>query len=217
MPPYSGYATADWLRALVQNRQSQQADASRDTAGVAVYLNRWWQPAQSWLAACFIGVATALVAFAVDVSVETVSDWKTGRCVSSFWLNKRACCALDGGDCMYWAPWASDFRLSYFVYVASAVAFGIFASWLSMSTKQDLLALSDDGADDLDHATDDQSRSTHKPVVVKTMYMETGSGIPEIKPVLSGFDIPHLLSFKVMVVKSVGAVFAVATAMCLGK
>ncbi len=51
----------------------------------------------------------------------------------------------------------------------------------------------------------------------KSMYMAAGSGIPEIKTILSGFVIPNFLSLKVLVVKAFGAVFAVATGMCLGK
>ncbi|KAJ3475980.1 hypothetical protein NLG97_g9281 [Lecanicillium saksenae] len=85
-----------------------------------------------------------------------------------------------------------------------------------MTTKKQLV-VKQAGLEDLDHTSGNQSSGEQKDVVVKTMYMATGSGIPEIKSVLSGFDIPHLLSLKVMVVKSVGAVFAVATAMCLGK
>lgn len=54
-------------------------------------------------------------------------------------------------------------------------------------------------------------------VTGKSMYLAAGSGIPEIKTVLSGFVIPHFLDFKVLVVKAAGAVFAVATGMCLGK
>lgn len=49
------------------------------------------------------------------------------------------------------------------------------------------------------------------------MYMAAGSGIPEIKTILSGFVIPHFLDLKVLIVKAIGAVFAVATGMCLGK
>ena len=49
------------------------------------------------------------------------------------------------------------------------------------------------------------------------MYMAAGSGIPEIKTILSGFVIPNFLDFKVLAVKAFGAVFAVATGMCLGK
>ena len=54
-------------------------------------------------------------------------------------------------------------------------------------------------------------------VVTKTMSMAAGSGIPEIKTILSGFVIPGFLDFKVLVVKAIGAVFAVSTGMCLGK
>ena len=49
------------------------------------------------------------------------------------------------------------------------------------------------------------------------MYMAAGSGIPEIKTILSGFVIPHFLDLKVLIVKAIGAVFAVASGMCLGK
>lgn len=55
------------------------------------------------------------------------------------------------------------------------------------------------------------------PLTGKSMYMAAGSGIPEIKTVLSGFVIPHFLDFKVLLVKAVGATFAVATGLCLGK
>jgi chloride channel 3/4/5 len=49
------------------------------------------------------------------------------------------------------------------------------------------------------------------------MYMAAGSGIPEIKTILSGFVIPHFLDFKILVVKALGSIFAVSTGMCLGK
>jgi chloride channel 3/4/5 len=51
----------------------------------------------------------------------------------------------------------------------------------------------------------------------KVMYMAAGSGIPEIKTILSGFSIPSFLSLKVLAVKAFGAIFAVSTGMCLGK
>lgn len=64
---------------------------------------------------------------------------------------------------------------------------------------------------------DDQSAGKRTSVKGKSMYMAAGSGIPEIKTILSGFVIPHFLDFKVLVVKAVGSAFAVATGMCLGK
>jgi chloride channel 3/4/5 len=47
----------------------------------------------------------------------------------------------------------------------------------------------------------------------KSMYMAAGSGIPEIKTILSGFVIPHFLDLKVLIVKAIGATFAVSTGM----
>ena len=49
------------------------------------------------------------------------------------------------------------------------------------------------------------------------MYMAAGSGIPEIKTILSGFNVPHFLGRWVLVVKAVGASFAVPSTMSLGK
>ena len=58
---------------------------------------------------------------------------------------------------------------------------------------------------------------TRTPAAGKSIFMAAGSGIPEIKTILSGFVIPHYLDFKVLAVKAIGAVFAVSTGMCLGK
>ena len=81
-----------------------------------------------------------------------------------------------------------------------------------MLTKRSLPAASSAGPDK------DQHHETLQPAASgKMMYMAAGSGIPEIKTILSGFVIPNFLDFKVLVVKAVGAVFAVATGMCLGK
>ena len=49
----------------------------------------------------------------------------------------------------------------------------------------------------------------------KSMYMAAESGIPEIKTVLSGFVIPHLLDFNILVVKAVGSIFPVSSGMYL--
>ena len=98
--------------------------------------------------------------------------------------------------------WKDDFNGAYGIYVGFALAFGVISSSLTMLTKSTLPAATPD---------------TDQPVTGKSMYLAAGSGIPEIKTILSGFVIPHFLDFKVLLVKAVGAVFAVATGMCLGK
>jgi chloride channel 3/4/5 len=114
-------------------------------------------------------------------------------------------------DCPAWKMWGSRFESKFAIYVGFALAFGVLSSSLTMLTKTSLPAARSEEARKHNMISGEQE------VVGKTMYMAAGSGIPEIKTILSGFVIPHFLDFKVLLVKAVGAVFAVSTGMCLGK
>jgi len=106
--------------------------------------------------------------------------------------------------------WSDTYWGSFGIYVGFALLFGIIAGVVTLTTKANLPAA----------AEHDQTAYTvgkQGPLTGKSMYMAAGSGIPEIKTVLSGFVIPHFLDFKVLLVKAVGATFAVATGLCLGK
>ena len=116
-----------------------------------------------------------------------------------------------GEDCPAWKTWGSKFESQFAIYVGFALAFGILSSSLTMLTKASLPAARSDEARKHNMISGEQE------VVGKTMYMAAGSGIPEIKTILSGFVIPNFLDLKVLLVKAVGAVFAVSTGMCLGK
>jgi chloride channel 3/4/5 len=167
-----------------------------------------------------IGLFTALVAFVVDVIAATISDYKLGYCSTNPFQTREACCTPRksftgsmgeeiGEDCAPWISWSDNYWNSFGIYVAVALLFGIISGSVTMTTKSNLPAVqANEGRD----AEGDQAV-----LQGKTMYMAAGSGIPEIKTILSGFVIPHFLDFKVLVVKAVGATFAVATGMCLGK
>lgn len=168
-----------------------------------------------------IGVFTAVVAFLVDVANATISDYKLGFCSSNPFKNRESCCTIKSpgvrtsvsieDDCSAWKTWTGNHWGNFFIYAGFALLFGIIAGSVTMTTKANLPAVGQD--DDYD----DYDAGERGPVVGKSMYMAAGSGIPEIKTILSGFVIPHFLDFKVLLVKAVGAVFAVATGMCLGK
>lgn len=160
------------------------------------------------------------MAFCVDVAEATIADYKIGYCKSNVFRNREVCCtnkspllgALEsvGEDCLDWHMWSENYWARFAIYVTFAVLFGILAGSVTMTTKANLPAASPD--DPTAYAVGEQG-----PLVGKSMYMAAGSGIPEIKTILSGFVIPHFLDFKVLLVKAVGATFAVATGMCLGK
>ena len=181
-----------------------------------------FESCQGWIASAVIGVLTACIAFCVDVAEATVSDWKRGYCKNSIFSNRETCCtdrhplavkANLGEDCTAWHAWSSEYWGTFGIYVGFALAFGIISSSVTMLTKSSFPTAAP-GLGDKQHG---ETKGGPQGVVGKSMYLAAGSGIPEIKTILSGFVIPHFLNFKVLAVKAVGAVFAVASGMCLGK
>lgn len=180
---------------------------------------------QGWIAAVLIGILTACVAFVVDVSVATVSDWKTGYCSKNILASRESCCtnrspllasAEVGETCTNWILWTQNYWGGFAIYVGLALIFGIISGSVTMTTKRSLpVAAPGDG--DKFQNNGKPPVSSEPPISGKSIYMAAGSGIPEIKTILSGFVIPHFLDFKVLVVKAVGSIFAVSTGMCLGK
>ena len=153
-----------------------------------------------------------------------MSDWKLGYCKSNPFWNREICCTNRhplgiqrenlGEGCQEWHMWTDNWSRAFAVFVGFALLYGVVSSSLTMWTKSTLPAAAPGHGD----KHDQKSMNGNEPVVVgKSMYMAAGSGIPEIKTILSGFVIPHFLDFKVLFVKAVGAVFAVASGMCLGK
>ncbi|KAK3326753.1 putative chloride channel protein [Apodospora peruviana] len=232
--PYNDYATIDWLHDLVKDSVRHRrlrhlhihSPAIRKST-VRIKLATWWDAAQGWVAAFLIGIITACVAFVVDISVATVADWKEGYCSRNVFIHRAACCSeipgQDGGSCEDWRPWAATTRGAYVVYIAFALLFGLIAGSVTMTTRANLPAVADVPSTNMKSKgkgkDDDSVDDTYvtETAVGKMMYMAAGSGIPEIKTILSGFVIPHFLGLKVLLVKAVGATFAVATGMCLGK
>lgn len=113
-------------------------------------------------------------------------------------------------SCTGWVTWSDSYGLQFAIYVCSALVYGAIAGGVTMTTRANLPAAT--------QPSTDENQETNKSLAVgKSMYLAAGSGIPEIKTILSGFVIPHFLDFKVLAVKAIGSAFAVATGMCLGK
>ncbi|KAF2088827.1 hypothetical protein K490DRAFT_38172 [Saccharata proteae CBS 121410] len=218
--PYNDYTTIDWLHDLVKDSYRLRLIHSRP--GVRYQIVSALDACSGWIAVAIIGTLTACVAFVVDVAEATVSDWKIGYCSKNPLLSKEACC--DGktpllgatselaGECENFRPWSGNYWSSFAIYVAWALAFGIISASATTLTKRSLPAVAAKEETKLDVDAPPQPVASGK-----SMYMAAGSGIPEIKTILSGFVIPNFLDLKVLVVKAFGAIFAVATGMCLGK
>jgi len=169
----------------------------------------------------------------MDIAVATVSDWKTGYCKTNPFANKEVCCtpskaafkswAAARETCPEWKYWTNNYWHGFGIYVGFALLFGIISGTVTLTTKSALPATAPGSGDKSPLQTQDNNATSEldgeNPTtpVGKSIYMAAGSGIPEIKTILSGFVIPHFLDFKVLVVKAVGSTFAVSTGMCLGK
>ncbi|KAI4191649.1 MAG: hypothetical protein LQ346_004674 [Caloplaca aetnensis] len=218
--PYNDYTTIDWLHDLVKD--SYRSQSIQALGGIRGTLASFFESGQGWIAAALIGVLTACVAFCVDVAEATVSDWKLGYCRTNVFSNRESCCTDRhplaaakvnlGEGCSEWHMWTDDYWKAFGIFVAFALAFGVISSSFTMLTKSTLPSTAPGHGD--------KPRSLKvgdQGLVGKSIYLAAGSGIPEIKTILSGFVIPHFLDLKVLVIKAIGAVFAVATGMCLGK
>lgn len=217
--PYNDYTTIDWLHDLVKDSFRFRSAHSRQS--VRSKIHSAFDSCQGWIAAALIGLLTACVAFLVDISVATASDWKTGYCKTNLLSSREYCCTSKspflpladvGEDCSQWHSWTSTYASTFAVYVAFALAFGILSGSITMLTKSSLPVASPGLGDKFHSASVSEEGNKGK-----SMYMAAGSGIPEIKTILSGFVIPHFLDLKVLVIKAVGSIFAVSTGMCLGK
>ena len=153
----------------------------------------------------------------------TVSDWKLGYCTANPFWNRETCCtdrkplsptaAPVGESCQSWHTWRGDWYGAFGIFVGFALAYGIISSSVTMLTRSNLPA----AAPGLGDKSLKPAAGSDQAITGKSIYLAAGSGIPEIKTILSGFVIPHFLDFKVLSIKAIGAVFAVATGMCLGK
>lgn len=175
-----------------------------------------------WIAVSIIGTITACVAFIVDVATATVSDWKFGYCTANPFLSRERCCGQETqllinsgspeGSCSDFVLWSDTYAASFAIYVAWALSFGIISCSVTMLTKHALPVVSTREEDNAN-----MDGASMPPPSAKFLYRAAGSGIPEIKTILSGFVIPNYLDLDVLLVKGFGAIFAVATGMCLGK
>ncbi|KAF2869831.1 chloride channel-like protein 3 [Massariosphaeria phaeospora] len=219
--PYNDYTTIDWLHDLVKDSYRFRYIQSRKS--LRYKFISMFEACSGWIAVILIGALTACVAFVVDVSEATVSDWKLGYCTRNPLLSREACCGDKtplfssrselADQCDHFKIWTDSYAGSFAIYVGLALVFGVISSSATMLTRSSLPAVAPEQS-----SKANGSNTPSQPLPAgKVMYMAAGSGIPEIKTILSGFVIPNFLSLKVLLVKAFGAIFAVATGMCLGK
>lgn len=153
--------------------------------------------AKLYLVLVTMGVGAGLIAASLDVIVEWLSDLKFGLCTGSWFLTEDMCCRFNEHDqenlCSY-RTWSE--LIPNFAFITIPDAFGSFLVYLLLAVLFGGIAAY---------------------LVKRFAPHAAGSGVPEIKTVLSGVVIRGYLSPWTFVTKIIGLAFAVSSGLNLGK
>lgn len=139
-------------------------------------------------------MCSGLLAATIDIVANWLGDLKFGYCSTGFYLNKDFCCwgLEDGKQCTDWKSWpvALHSSSSASQYILSYIFYVIYACIFGTAASF---------------------------LVLEYAPYASQSGIPEMKTILSGFNIPGFMGFWTLIVKSLSLCLAAASALWLGK
>ncbi|ELU04325.1 hypothetical protein CAPTEDRAFT_175229 [Capitella teleta] len=204
LPPgigqYDDFHTIDWLRDIARDRTRHRHIQKKRQESCFEKVKSAHDAWSGWVCVLFVGCAAGVCAAIIDIGTTWMSDLKEGICVDAFWLNREQCCwaandtLLDQLTCSQWHSWPQLFGLP-----SDSGAGGYIISYLMYVA----CAL---------------ACATLAVMLVRVFApYACGSGIPEIKTILSGFIIRGYLGKWTLIIKSVCMMLAVSAGLSLGK
>uniref|UniRef100_A0A3P8YNR3 Chloride channel protein n=1 Tax=Esox lucius TaxID=8010 RepID=A0A3P8YNR3_ESOLU len=197
---YEDFHTIDWLREKSRDtdRHRKITTKSRESYWELIkgLLDAW----SGWVVMLLIGMLTGTLAGVIDLAVDWMTDLKEGVCLSAFYYSHEQCCwtsnetTFDDRDkCPQWQKWAELMTGNSEGAGAYVLNYFLYISWALLFS---FLAVS---------------------LVRVFAPYACGSGIPEIKTILSGFIIRGYLGKWTLLIKTVTLVLAVSSGLSLGK
>ncbi|KAJ7310349.1 hypothetical protein JRQ81_007258 [Phrynocephalus forsythii] len=198
---YEDFNTIDWVREKSRDRDRHREITSRSKESTWALIHRVSDAFSGWLLMLLIGLKAGALAGLIDISAHWMTDLKEGVCLNGFWYNHEHCCwnspettFQDRDKCPEWRTWAQLLTgkeeggaLAY------VLNYFLYVLWALLFA---LLAV----------------------LLVRGFApYACGSGIPEIKTILSGFIIRGYLGKWTLVIKTVTLVLAVSSGLSLGK
>ena len=234
---YDQFTSTDWVHdSIADGFRVRELRKRKDLRGK---LRAWFDGAQGWLLVAIIGCVTAWIAYFVDVTESAIFDYKEGYCTNGWHWGKVKCC-LGARNCDSWRTWsqviqpsgAQSRRIDFAAFVIGCVVFAAGSCFLTLSSKTvvpsniSLSTLDENlGADRYRKVHDDDKDSVESLQIAPnqerppsmTYYSAAGSGVAEVKVILSGFVLHGYLGVKTLVIKSLALVLSVAAGLSLGK
>ncbi|XP_025195865.1 H(+)/Cl(-) exchange transporter 4 isoform X1 [Melanaphis sacchari] len=198
---YEDFHTIDWQRDIARDRMRHRYILKRKQNSFIDLIKSAHDAWSGWLCVLLVGLVTGTVAAIIDIGTSWMSDLKFGICPQAFWLNMEQCCwssnetsfELDKGNCSQWFYWSEIMTSSNYGPFAYIVSYLFYIAWALLFAA---LAAG---------------------LVRMFAPYACGSGVPEIKTILSGFIIRGYLGKWTLLIKSVGIMMCVSAGLSLGK
>lgn len=235
---YDQFTSTDWVHDSIAD--AYRVKALRSRRDIRGRIAAWFDGAQGWILVAIIGILTACIAYLVNTAETTLFDWKQGYCTTGWYKSKKVCC--DGASiCDNWLHWSRVVRsdrldkvqTQYAAFVFSVIVLSMASCVLTLATKTvipsaiSLSTLDENlGADLHSHGDDDGGKQPMTPEArfhesklrpPMVYYSAAGSGVAEVKVILSGFVLHGYLGLRTLVIKTLGLVLSVASGLSLGK
>ncbi|XP_032835610.2 H(+)/Cl(-) exchange transporter 4 [Petromyzon marinus] len=197
---YADFNTIDWVREKSRDRERHRKITSRRRESVWNFVRSVFDAWSGWLVVTLVGISAGALAGLIDIVSDWLSDVKEGVCVGELWYNREQCCwdsnettFEERDSCPKWRSWAQ-------LMLGDATGPGAYTLdytlYVVLAVLLAVAAVS----------------------LVRTFApYACGSGIPEIKTILSGFIIRGYLGKWTLLVKVVTLVLAVSSGLSLGK
>ena len=233
---YDQFTSTDWVHdSIADNYRLRELRARKDFRG---RLRALADGVQGWLLVAIIGILTACIAYFVNLTETSVFDIKQGYCSNGWYFSKKKCC-YGQRACPDWKTWGERVRpdledsrlLDFCFYLLFVVVFSLLSCILTLRTRTEIpsrfsLKTLDEnlGASYHDGPAEDDKISLHPvqraelpPPSTTIYYPAAGSGVAEVKVILSGFIVHGYLGVRTLVIKTFGLILSVASGLSIGK
>ncbi|RVE51055.1 hypothetical protein evm_004346 [Chilo suppressalis] len=196
---YDDFHTIDWQRDIARDRMRHRYIVKKRQDSIWDLIKGAHDAWSGWVCVLLVGVCTGVVAGVIDIGASWMTDLKFGICPQAFWFNREQCCwssnetTFDDGNCSQWLTWPQVFGESREGAGAYIISYLFYIVWALI-----FAALS-------------------ASLVRMFAPYACGSGIPEIKTILSGFIIRGYLGKWTLIIKVVGLILSVSSGLSLGK
>ena len=237
---YDQFTSTDWVHdSIVDNFRVRALRARKDIRG---RIKARLDGAEGWILVAIVGCITACIAYFVDVTENSIFDIKEGYCRDGWYYSKYKCCFAKE-ECSSWRSWGEVMEFTglarqttdLLAYTLFVVLFSVAACWLTLTTKTVIPSSFSLSTLDENLAADSQKTPSADAATNKTgmgptgplgeaqkpstmiYYPAAGSGVAEVKVILSGFVVHGYLGVQTLVVKTLALILSVASGLSLGK